>query len=46
MNIRIPEGKSRLMLVEGKEDQEFFIKLAIVILMRIDKRAYFQLVSL
>ena len=28
MNIRIPEGKSRLMLVEGKEDQEFFIKLA------------------
>lgn len=28
MNIRIPEGKSRLMVVEGKEDQEFFIQLA------------------
>ena len=28
MIIRIPEGKSRLMVVEGKEDQEFFIKLA------------------
>lgn len=28
MNIRIPEGKTRLLLVEGKEDQEFFIQLA------------------
>ena len=28
MNIRIPQGKSRLMGVEGKEDQEFFIQLA------------------
>ncbi len=28
MNIRIPNGKSRLMVVEGKEDQEFFIQLA------------------
>ena len=28
MIIRIPKGKSRLMVVEGKEDQEFFIKLA------------------
>ncbi len=28
MNIRIPSGKSRLMVVEGKEDQEFFIQLA------------------
>jgi len=28
MNIRIPEDKSRLMVVEGKEDQEFFIQLA------------------
>ncbi|MCY4466343.1 MAG: hypothetical protein OXE46_12480 [Chloroflexi bacterium] len=28
MTPRIPEGKSRLMLVEGKEDQEFFIRLA------------------
>ena len=27
MTPRIPEGKSRLLLVEGKEDQEFFIKL-------------------
>lgn len=28
MRVRIPEGKSRLMIVEGKEDQEFFIRLA------------------
>lgn len=28
MNIKIPEGKTRLMVVEGKEDQEFFIQLA------------------
>lgn len=28
MKVRIPEGKSRLMIVEGKEDQEFFIQLA------------------
>lgn len=28
MNFRIPEDKSRLMIVEGKEDQEFFIQLA------------------
>ena len=27
MTPRIPQGKSRLLLVEGKEDQEFFIKL-------------------
>ena len=27
MTPKIPEGKSRLLLVEGKEDQEFFIKL-------------------
>lgn len=27
MTLRIPQGKSRLLLVEGKEDQEFFIKL-------------------
>lgn len=28
MNIRVPAGKSRLMVVEGREDQEFFIQLA------------------
>ena len=28
MKVRIPEGKTRLMVVEGKEDQEFFIQLA------------------
>ena len=28
MKVRIPDGKSRLMIVEGKEDQEFFIQLA------------------
>lgn len=28
MKIIIPKGKSRLMVVEGKEDQEFFIQLA------------------
>lgn len=28
MNIRIPKGKTHLMVVEGKEDQEFFIQLA------------------
>ncbi len=28
MTPRIPDGKTRLMLVEGKEDQEFFIQLA------------------
>jgi hypothetical protein len=28
MKVRIPEGKSRLLVVEGKEDQEFFIQLA------------------
>ena len=28
MNVRIPDGKSRLLIVEGKEDQEFIIQLA------------------
>jgi len=28
MKVRIPEGKTRLMVVEGREDQEFFIQLA------------------
>ena len=29
MTPRIPKDKSRLMLVEGKDDKEFFIQLAI-----------------
>ncbi len=27
MTLRLPDGKTRLLLVEGKEDQEFFIRL-------------------